>query len=379
MQIRLGALVLLLAGIAALGALPVHARSLAAINLSNSPDDSRNPTLAIAPNGTRQVVWEESEQTGITYLWSRVFDGVAWSPVVTVSTGTRPVLAIGPDNTAHLVWTDEFSGTLQVFYSQSAGAGWSVPKLAAPGLSGNAGAPSIAVGTDNVVRVVWGQFQDTGFKVYYAQAGSGGAGAWVYGPVPNATGTAPSVVLDAGGHAYVAWQQSVGGARDILYSAFDGATWSTPENVSQSPSDSIAPALCLMGNGRPLVVWSELFGSQFDVLSSSRPAAWTVPVNVSSSSADSLRPRLFCAPRGLFVAWNEVTTPAGVNLSFGNLGAWTKPLPLATAAGDWSDAALAGAGDGSLHVAYDGGPAPAGEIMVDRLSLFNTWLPLTLR
>jgi hypothetical protein len=229
------------------------------------------------------------------------------------------------------------------------------------------------------VRVVWGEFQGGGFKVYYAHADSGGSGPWLYAPVPNATGTAASMALDAGGNVHLVWQQNVGGTYDVLYSTLNGANWSMPENISQTPTgNSVSPAATVMGDGRPLVAWSESVGTQYDVLSSARGVGWSVPVNVSNSAVDSLRPRLAGAHGTAFVAWNEASTPASVLFAFGG-GGWTKALPLANGGGDWSDAALAGAPDGSLQFAYDGGASANGDIFYDSLSLYRTWLPASAR
>src|SRR5512144_3270460 len=129
--------------------------SSTALNLSNSPADSRSPALAVGVGDTRSVVWQEvvaiSPTLSATYLRHRAWTGAAWSQVVTISTGTRPALAIGPDGTAHLAWTDDFGGSSQVFYSHWNGSTWSVPKIIAPALSGDATAPAIAVNTANTV------------------------------------------------------------------------------------------------------------------------------------------------------------------------------------------------------------------------------------
>jgi hypothetical protein len=370
---------------AAPSAIPNKASS-AALNLSNSPADSRNPALAVGIGDSRGVVWEEvtaiSPTVSVTYLRHRAWTGAAWSGVVTVSTGTRPALAIGPDGTAHLAWTDDFGGSSQVFYSHWNGSTWSVPKIIAPALSGDATAPAIAVNSSNTVYVTWGQFQVSNYVLYYASSTSAGAGAWSAQPVPNGTGDAPGITIDSANTVYLCWQQSITGTRDILYSTLTGNTWSLPENVSQSPSnDSLTPAIELLPDGRPLVAWSELLGgAQLDVESSVRtPLGWTGPVDISNTSVDSALPRLDRTGSDLVIGWNEASTPASVQLAFGNAGSWTQPLPLASGAGDWSAIDLAGATDGTLHYVYGGGPTVDGDIFYNTLTLQHTYLPVVRR
>ncbi len=358
--------------------------SVAALNLSNTSDDSRNPALAVAANGSRHVVWEENENTPgglpLTYLLHRTWNGVSWSPVITVSTGSRPSLAIGPDSMAHLVWTDEFSGTLQIFYSQWNGTNWSLPRIIAPGLSGEAASPVVLVDALNTVRVAWGQFQSGNYQVYYAQSPSGGIGAWTVGPVPNAMGTAPRMVLDGANTLHLAWQESVAGSRDIFYAQLSGAAWSLPENVSQSAgADSLTPSIALTPDNRPLVVWSETVGSQADIESSIRGASiWASPLNLSNSAAVSSQPRLTRVQAEMLVVWNESTSPSSLAYAFGNAGLWTPAKSLVAGGGDWSDVVVVAGNDGLIHVAYDGGTGANGEIFYDSFSLFRSYLPIVV-
>lgn len=371
------------------GAAPVgvpEQASSAALNLSNSPADSRNPALAVGVGDTRSVVWEEviaiSPTLSVSYLRHRAWTGAAWSGVVTVSTGTHPAMAIGPDGSAHLTWIDDFGGSSQVFYSHWNGSTWSVPKMIAPALSGDATAPAIAVNASNTIYVTWGQFQASNYVLYYATSTAAGTGAWTAQSVPNGSGDAPGIAIDAANIVYLCWQQSMTGTRDILYSTLVGNTWSLPENVSQSPSnDSLTPAIELLPDGRPLVAWSELLGgAQLDVESSVRtPLGWTGPVDISNSSADSSLPRLDRAGSDAVVGWSEASTPAGVQWAFGNAGGWTQPLPLATGSGDWTGLDLAGSADGTLNYVYSGGLSVDGDVFYNTLTLLHTYLPVVLR
>jgi hypothetical protein len=360
--------------------------AVAALNLSNSATDSRNPAIAVGSGSARSVVWEEtvdiSPTLSMTFLRHRAWNGVAWTPVVTVSTGSRPDLAIGPDGIAHLVWTDDFGGASRVFYSNWNGTTWATPKIIAPLVTGDATAPAIAVDSANTVYVTWGEFQVSGFVLYYASSTSGGAGAWSAQPVPLATGDAPDITMGVTNTAHLVWQQTVSGTREIFYAALNGTSWSLPENVSQTPpDDSILPAIALLPDGRPIVAWSELIGgSQLDVESSVRTdAGWTGVVDVSNTSDDSARPRLAGAGPDMAIVWDEVATPATVQWAFGSGGGWSFPLPVVSGGGNWGGANLAGGADGTFHVAYDGGPSVNGDVLYNALSLLHVFLPTIRR
>ena len=360
--------------------------STSPLNLSNTPDDSRNPAIAVATNGARHVVWEEtvaiSPTLSLTYLQHRFWNGSSWSSSVTVSTGTRAALAVGPDFNVHLAWTDEFDNAIRVFYSNWNGASWSAPQLIVPGLSGDATDPAIVVDGANTVRVAWGQFDAGAYKIYYATSASGGAGVWSSGPVFNANGYAPALALDGSGGLYMAWHEGLFGAREIYYATLISATWSLSENVSQTASgDSLMPAIALAPGNQPLIAWSEDLSGQLDAHSSIRGAAnWLSLANISNSpTADSSRPRLGRAQNDLIVAWNESATPAGIKWAFGRAGRWTSPVTLVSGGGSWGGVAVDSAGDGIVHTVYDGGATANGDVFYTSFNLLHVHLPLIAR
>lgn len=370
------------------GAQPARGMPLSSgtpLNLSSTPDDSRNPAIAAGTGGSRHVVWEErvvySPTLSLKQLWHKASNGVSWTTAISVGTGIQPALAVGPDNRAQLVWADTFSGTSQIFYSQWNGSSWAVPKLIAPGLSGDATAPTVAVNSNNTVYASWGQFNGGSYSLYLASSAAGGAGPWTALPVPNAVGDAPTLVMAPGGAVHLAWQRAATSAHAIYYAVLNGNTWSLPENISQAPGiDSLNPSIALATNGRPLVVWSGAAGGQYEVWSSLRgPSGWSTPINVSNSPDDSMRPHVVRSGSDLLVLWDESTTPGTIDWAFGANGGWSAAKTLVSGGGDWGAVAPAAAPDGTVHYAFDGGLALNGDVFYDSLALAHLFLPLVRR
>jgi len=330
--------------------LPVAARPAAATNLANTANDSRHPAIVVT-GGAQHVVWEESVDISPTltvpHIWHRWWNGVTWSPAITVSTGRTPALAVGPDNTVHAAWVDDVvGGSPAIFYSNWNGAAWSLSRQVAPGVSGSASQPAIIVNALNLVQVTWGQFDPglPGYRLYYATAPGGGSGAWTAVPLNGAKGgNTPAMALDVTGTLHLAWQAGAFGANEIYYASLVNTnTISVAENVSQSPAfDSKWPSLAIGADNLPAIVWSESDGAQFDVVGSAhRGGIWTAPFNISASSMDSTVPRLSRSGGALVAAWNEASAPARIMWSLGTGAAWGPGKSLVAGGGAWYDVAL---------------------------------------
>jgi hypothetical protein len=160
-----------------------------------------------------------------------------------------------------------------------------------------------------------------------------------------------------------------------------GSTWSLVENITQMPGvDSETPAMSLTADGCPLVAWSETMGGQSEVESSLRGSLnWSTPDDVSNSLSDSMRSRIARALNDLIVMWNEGTTPGTVAWAFGAHGTWTSARTLVSGTGDWGDVAPAAGQEGTVHYVYDGAPGANCDIFYNSLALSHLNLPLIVR
>ncbi|MBI5878654.1 MAG: hypothetical protein HZB53_13475 [Chloroflexi bacterium] len=378
-----------MAMVVALAGARIANAGLSLVNISNTSTDSRNPALIVAPSGAEHVVWEEmvdiSPTLSVKYVWHRWWNGVLWSPAITVGTGSRAALAVGPGNTPHAVWLDDFGGSPSVFYSNWNGSTWAIPKQIAS-LTGSASQPVIVVDAANTVRVAWGQFDPLlpGYRLYYATATAGGAGAWSAVPLNGAAGgNAPSMAVDMTGTLHMAWQTGGFGNGEIYYGTLVNTnTVSIAENISQSPGiDSKWPSLALGVDARPVVVWGEVVSSQYDIMASVRGGGtWTTPGNLSNSAgADSGVPRLALTGSAMTVAWNEATATPSIMWALGSGASWGPAKNLVVGGGGWQAVSLFGAPSGTAYYAYDGGSGPNGDVFADSLALARTFLPVIRR
>jgi hypothetical protein len=322
-----------------IGLLPAMALA-AGLNVSNTPTDSFNPAIAVAPDGTVHLVWEESDG----FVYYRKFSGGAWSTIQTLNQGDSPALAVDGSGTLHLVWVDvDFSGNFEIFYMKKvAGGTWS-PPINVSLTTGISSGPDIAVTPGGAVHIVWVDSTPGTPTIYYSDLSSGG-------PIPGATGSAPRVAVDAGGNPHLVWQMT-GTPSSILYSSRSTSGWSIPEDLSgDNTNDAIAPQIVAAGNTLH-VVWAE--GGVIRATQGSSQN-WTTPKTISGSDITAQVATLAIDGNGhLHAVWADGTTrlryarqPAG--------GAWELPITLLNSPNSLGFVAAAGDAGTTAHITWDG-------------------------
>ncbi len=194
--------------------------------ISTEGTRARRPRLAVAPNGTAAVVWEQ-RVGGVHGVAAAIRDPEGtWSAPTVVSTGVRgtqePDVAVGPLGAAVAVWIGRDGGGIGVFTSNHGeGPGWSAPvaigrgadrprELARPGRADTAA--DVTVLPDGRAVAVWTLVQDGANRLGVAIRDP--AGRWATPPSePGAGGPAggAQVVPAAGGGAMLTWEELDGG------------------------------------------------------------------------------------------------------------------------------------------------------------------------
>jgi len=193
-------------------------------------------------------------------IYHTVFDGANWSSPQSVSQGTVPSIDIGPDNKAHIVYTKGED----IFYSSFDGANW-----------------ALAVNLSNDDHL-------------YTDETSG----------------AKDIRVDDQGNIHVAWTKYGFG---IMYTKFNGKSWSVPQLVSQLSSyPNNAYWLSLSGNGVIAVAYTRGPNNCVDqeiyfTFSIDDGVVWADPVQISASLGIGSRwPSLaISAPDNIQVVWGE--------------------------------------------------------------------------
>jgi hypothetical protein len=159
----------------------------------------------------------------------------------------------------HVVWRESIIGGSEILYKQSTdgGATWS----SSQNLSGTTGIshnPFIAVVGSNI-HVVWSDNITGNYEIFYKQSTDGGA---TWSSSQNLSGTTgvsygPSIAVD-GCNFHVVWWDNITGNDEIFYkqSTDGGATWSSSQNLSETPEPSRVPFVAVFGCNAH-VVWGE--------------------------------------------------------------------------------------------------------------------------
>jgi hypothetical protein len=127
--------------------------------ISHSKEWAGHPSIAITPEGTPYVTWTASEN-----IETRYWDGEDWQWLDAIDAsgmGLEPVLAVAWDGRLYVAWEDNASGDAEIYIRQWSDAGWQEVGSGSAsdgGISENAGAsltPSIALAPDGTAYVAW--------------------------------------------------------------------------------------------------------------------------------------------------------------------------------------------------------------------------------
>lgn len=346
----------------------------APVNLSQTRVDSASPAVALV-SGRLHVVWEESGQ-----LYHRYQTDAGWSAVTAIGSGSEPALAAGGDGRLHLVYVDVFGGNAEALYRSWTAAGWTaavnISRTTAPSAT-----PGIAIATDGRRHVVWVEDTLANPWVFYAESSDGLL--WESGPLLDAFGTNPQVVVDAADRPHVLWAEpySFNDPLDLFYSRWTGSEWTLPEDVSDTPAtSSSAGSLALAPDGTPWATWQEEVSGWSQVWTSFRSTAgWGAPSVLAQANTDVAEPALAVGDR-LAQVWVAGDTLRARWLAN---GAWGAAESVWTDTGGIGQPALAVGTDGKMWVAWVGtGPSGAHDVFVSGRSNSaesRTYLPLSLR
>jgi hypothetical protein len=131
----------------------------------------------------------------------------------------------------------------------------------------------------------------------------------------------PQVAVDSAGNIYVVWEDDTDTNSNILFSRSTdgGATFSTPESLSQTSGLSFNPRIAVDTQGGINVVWEDDSPGNLDVFfsrSTDGGTTFSSPINLSTDAADSASPQVAADAAGnIFVVW-ENDTPSSLGILF---------------------------------------------------------------
>jgi lysophospholipase L1-like esterase len=293
----------------------------------------RSPSLALAANGEVWLAWSSTDKNSLeqSRIYTSRWADSRWTnpepvPLGDALEGKEPALAAGvQDNALWLAWVG-FDGTDdEIFASRWDGQAWLPPQQvstddAKPSLYDRQ--PQLAVGQDGRPWLVWTSHQDgVDDEISYSHwTGEGWTPEQMISEDDDALDVSPSLLLDAHGQPWVAWENVVGKAEQmrsrVLVSRWDaGRSGWTDEAVASSPLaadvNETSPALALRPDGQIHLAWvaSGVAGSKL-VHAQEIDGQWTEPRLVTSAVADT-PPALAFAADGSAILLQLVPSAAG--------------------------------------------------------------------
>jgi hypothetical protein len=139
--------------------------------LTYNPGSSTHPTIAVDSNDNIHIVWDDSTPgTGEIYHKKSTNGGTTWTTKrMTYNSGGSyyPSIAVDSNDNLHTSWHDYTPGNSEIYYKRSTNAGstWATKRLTFN--SGNSDIPTIAIGSDNHIHIVWQDNSPGDYEIYY--------------------------------------------------------------------------------------------------------------------------------------------------------------------------------------------------------------------
>src|SRR5262249_41802012 len=240
----------------------------------------------------------------------------------TPGVASEPDVKVGPDGAIHVVWLDTTGSETapDVWFAGSTDGGktWS-KAVNVSNTPGKSMTPSIAMGANGAIAVVWGDTTSGAQSpdVFFSGSTDGGK-TWSKSiDVSNTPGISSEadVTIDAKGHIYVAWTDTSASAKspDIMVSASTdgGKTWSKPVDASNTPGVSADAAIASTGAGTIAVVWvdtseGEANADVWSTVSTNGGKSFKKASNLSKSPGMSKEPDVTVAGGKVYAVWEEI-------------------------------------------------------------------------
>jgi len=265
--------------------------------ISNNRGDSSGPALAVAPDGTPYAAWSDTSG-GKWAVYVRRWNGSAWEEVgagsasgggISGHTGylMRLALAIAPDGTPYVAWEDPRSGNYEIYIRHWNGTAWEevgTGSASGGGISHNDSRsrfPTLAVAPDGSPYVTWEDVRGGSLAIadIYVRRWNGsvwqemGAASASGGGVSN-SGSAydPTLAITSDGTPYVAWCDESGGEGEIYVRRWDGVRWeeagdgaASGGGISDNSGRSVDPWLAVAPDGAPYVAWEDYADGDYEI------------------------------------------------------------------------------------------------------------------
>ncbi|MFC2156051.1 sialidase family protein, partial [Acidobacteriota bacterium] len=290
------------------------------VNISNSTNDSKAPSIAVDDTGNINVAWYDDYSSYVHEIkFKRSTDsGATWGSTVTVSNYTgyarRPDIALDSSGNLNLVWTGGNPGDYEIYFSRSTdnGATWS-SFVNISNSSGLSQSPVIAVDSSGNLNTAWYDNSPGNYEIYFSRSTDNGTTWSTPVNVSNTTATsyAPAIVVDTNGNLCIAWYDKKTNTWQVYFSRStnNGTTWSTMQNVSNASVACSHPGIAVDSAVNINMVWSKntwynepiIFGRSID-----NGANWSTPLDITNNPMSTMNPEISLDSNGnIYVVWDD--------------------------------------------------------------------------
>jgi hypothetical protein len=264
----------------------VGSESASGGGISDNSGISSDPSLAITSDGTAYVAWgdwgDENSEIYVRHWngssWEEVGTGSASGGGISDNSGDSywPSVALAPDGTPYVAWNDDSGGNFEIYVRRWNGSSWEevgAGSASGGGISNNSTGswdPSVAVAPDGTPYIAWGDY--SGDAEIYVRRWSGssweevGAGSATVGGISDNSGisSSASVAIALDSTPYVAWSDTSGGNQEIYMRRWNGSSWeevgagsASGEGISNNSGSSYSPSVAVASDGTPYVAWHD--------------------------------------------------------------------------------------------------------------------------
>lgn len=228
-------------------------------NVSHTSGHSISPDISADGMGNLHLAWADNTPG----YWVVYHGTLNTNAPVPSARGQAPRMSVADDGTLHLVWQDtDLGGALQVYYSRSGGADWSLPQdMSHSDLASTV--PNVTLGGNGAPHLVWEEMHVGNFKDIYYLGRTGGA--W-FTPMALASTEADSFlpeITSDGNALHVAWTEvaTANATPRLLYRKFSSASWSALQTLLGNGTGVSEAHLDLDASGKVHVAWANYTSS----------------------------------------------------------------------------------------------------------------------
>lgn len=283
--------------------------------LSNSQVHAGSPSMAIS-GSLVHVVWYDFRNGNNEIYYTRYIAGqmnmLSDIRLTNDSADSYYPSIAGSDSLVHVVWMDFRDGNYEIYYKRShnSGASWGSDIRLTNNTAGSS-FPSVAVSGSNV-HVVWFDGRDgiPNNEIYYKHSTDGGINWEPDTRLTNNTAWSayPSIAV-SGSTVHVVWYDTRDGNREIYYkrSTDNGINWESDKRLTNNTALSLNPSIAVSGS-LVHVVWQDERDGNFEIyykLSTNGGINWNTDTRLTNNTEVSRNPSVAVSGSQVHVVWTN--------------------------------------------------------------------------